>query len=43
MAKEVKTGTGAGTKSYVHDNNANVISQTVKVSRAPTSTTGTGG
>ncbi|WP_405889592.1 DNRLRE domain-containing protein [Streptomyces sp. NBC_00133] len=30
LAKSVKTGTGAGTESYVHDDNANVISQTVK-------------
>nr|WTB36335.1 DNRLRE domain-containing protein [Streptomyces sp. NBC_00830] len=29
LAKSVKTGTGAGTESYVHDDNANVISQTV--------------
>ncbi|UYQ60705.1 DNRLRE domain-containing protein [Streptomyces peucetius] len=30
LAKSVKTGTGAGTDTYVHDDNANVISQTVK-------------
>ncbi|MFV5996547.1 DNRLRE domain-containing protein [Streptomyces sp. NPDC056231] len=30
LAKSVKTGTGAGTETYVHDDNANVISQTVK-------------
>ncbi|MEV6247177.1 DNRLRE domain-containing protein [Streptomyces sp. NPDC051742] len=30
LAKSVKTGNGAGTESYVHDDNANVISQTVK-------------
>ncbi|MGW5472148.1 golvesin C-terminal-like domain-containing protein [Streptomyces chartreusis] len=30
LARAVKTGTGAGTESYVHDDNANVVSQTVK-------------
>ncbi|MGA5193277.1 RHS repeat-associated core domain-containing protein, partial [Streptomyces exfoliatus] len=30
LAKSVKTGTGAGTETYVHDDNANVISQSVK-------------
>ncbi|WP_142212770.1 hypothetical protein [Streptomyces sp. SLBN-118] len=30
LAKSVKTGTGAGTETYVHDDNANVIGQTVK-------------
>ncbi|MGX4694875.1 golvesin C-terminal-like domain-containing protein [Streptomyces sp. JNUCC 63] len=30
LAKSVKTGTGAATETYVHDDNANVISQTVK-------------
>ncbi|WP_370265416.1 DNRLRE domain-containing protein [Streptomyces sp. V4I8] len=30
LAQAVKTGTGAGTESYVHDDNANVVSQTVK-------------
>ncbi|WP_314618205.1 golvesin C-terminal-like domain-containing protein [Streptomyces stackebrandtii] len=30
LAKSVKTGNGAGTETYVHDSNANVISQTVK-------------
>ncbi|MFI6951536.1 DNRLRE domain-containing protein [Streptomyces sp. NPDC050422] len=30
LAKSVKTGTGASTESYVHDDNANVISQTVE-------------
>ncbi|WSW25344.1 DNRLRE domain-containing protein [Streptomyces sp. NBC_01003] len=30
LAKSVKTGTGAGTESYVHDSNANVISQSVQ-------------
>ncbi|UYQ63982.1 DNRLRE domain-containing protein [Streptomyces peucetius] len=30
LAKLVKTGNGAGTETYVHDDNANVISQTVK-------------
>ncbi|WP_415952536.1 DNRLRE domain-containing protein [Streptomyces sp. KLOTTS4A1] len=30
LAKSVKTGNGAGTETYVHDNNANVISQSVK-------------
>ncbi|MFD3531264.1 DNRLRE domain-containing protein [Streptomyces sp. NPDC058664] len=30
LAKSVKTGTGAGTETYVHDDNANVVSQTVK-------------
>ncbi|MEW2402811.1 DNRLRE domain-containing protein [Streptomyces sp. NPDC046862] len=29
LTKAVKTGNGAGTETYVHDNNANVISQTV--------------
>ncbi|MER5212221.1 DNRLRE domain-containing protein [Streptomyces sp. NPDC002838] len=29
LAKAVKTGNGAGTDTYVHDDNANVISQTV--------------
>ncbi|MFV0138256.1 DNRLRE domain-containing protein [Streptomyces sp. HMX87] len=30
LAKSVKTGNGADTDTYVHDDNANVISQTVK-------------
>ncbi|MGR4880792.1 DNRLRE domain-containing protein [Streptomyces sp. LARHCF249] len=30
LAQSVKTGTGAGTETYVHDDNANVVSQTVK-------------
>ncbi|MGP3926293.1 golvesin C-terminal-like domain-containing protein [Streptomyces sp. 8N616] len=30
LAKSVKTGNGAGTETYVHDDNANVIRQTVK-------------
>ncbi|MGP3982054.1 golvesin C-terminal-like domain-containing protein [Streptomyces sp. KR80] len=30
IAKVTKTGNGAGTETYVHDDNANVISQTVK-------------
>jgi RHS repeat-associated protein len=30
LAKSVKTGNGAGTETYVHDDNANVISQSVK-------------
>ncbi|MFJ6572115.1 DNRLRE domain-containing protein [Streptomyces sp. NPDC091292] len=30
LTKSVKTGNGAGTETYVHDDNANVISQTVK-------------
>ncbi|MFK3729245.1 DNRLRE domain-containing protein [Streptomyces sp. NPDC088090] len=30
LAKTVKTGNGAGTETYVHDDNANVVSQTVK-------------
>ncbi|MET7712562.1 DNRLRE domain-containing protein [Streptomyces sp. NPDC005407] len=30
LAKSVKSGNGAGTETYVHDDNANVISQTVK-------------
>ncbi|MEU3255206.1 DNRLRE domain-containing protein [Streptomyces sp. NPDC006997] len=30
LAKSVKTGNGAGTDTYVHDDNANVINQTVK-------------
>ncbi|ELS57411.1 putative Mucin-2 [Streptomyces viridochromogenes Tue57] len=30
LAKAVKTGNGADTQTYVHDDNANVISQTVK-------------
>ncbi|MFD4259275.1 DNRLRE domain-containing protein [Streptomyces sp. NPDC058534] len=30
LAKSVKTGSGAGTETYVHDDNANVVSQTVK-------------
>ncbi|MFB7359003.1 DNRLRE domain-containing protein [Streptomyces gardneri] len=30
LAKSVKTGNGAGTETYVHDDNANVISQNVK-------------
>ncbi|MEU8678890.1 RHS repeat-associated core domain-containing protein, partial [Streptomyces sp. NPDC048560] len=30
IGKVTKTGSGAGTETYVHDNNANVISQTVK-------------
>ncbi|MFB7711383.1 DNRLRE domain-containing protein [Streptomyces sp. NPDC056105] len=30
LAKSVKTGTGASTDTYVHDDNSNVISQTVK-------------
>jgi RHS repeat-associated protein len=30
LTKSVKTGNGAGTDTYIHDANANVISQTVK-------------
>ncbi|MFD9097136.1 DNRLRE domain-containing protein [Streptomyces collinus] len=30
LKQSVKTGNGAGTETYVHDDNANVISQTVK-------------
>ncbi|WP_405601325.1 DNRLRE domain-containing protein [Streptomyces sp. NBC_01410] len=30
LAQSVKTGTGAGTETYVHDNNANVVTQTIK-------------
>ncbi|MEE4495542.1 golvesin C-terminal-like domain-containing protein [Streptomyces sp. BE230] len=30
LSKSVKTGNGAGTETYVHDDNANVVSQTVK-------------
>jgi RHS repeat-associated protein len=30
LAEAVKSGNGAGTETYVHDDNANVISQTVK-------------
>ncbi|MFF3250744.1 DNRLRE domain-containing protein [Actinacidiphila glaucinigra] len=30
LSKSVKTGNGAGTETYVHDDNANVISQAVK-------------
>ncbi|WP_336605870.1 DNRLRE domain-containing protein [Streptomyces sp. BA2] len=30
LAKSARTGDGAGTETYVHDDNANVISQTVK-------------
>ncbi|MEU6989788.1 DNRLRE domain-containing protein [Streptomyces sp. NPDC046465] len=30
LAKSVRTGSGAGTETYVHDDNANVVSQTVK-------------
>ncbi|MFF8478801.1 DNRLRE domain-containing protein [Streptomyces sp. NPDC015414] len=30
LAKAVKTGNGAGTETYVHDDNANVVSQTIK-------------
>ncbi|MGW4229846.1 golvesin C-terminal-like domain-containing protein [Streptomyces sp. NPDC004980] len=30
LAKSVKTGNGAGTETYVHDDNANVVNQTVK-------------
>ncbi|MGA5259402.1 DNRLRE domain-containing protein [Streptomyces griseoincarnatus] len=30
LTQAVKTGNGAGTETYVHDDNANVISQTVK-------------
>lgn len=30
LTRSVKTGNGAGTETYVHDDNANVISQTVK-------------
>ncbi|MFC5637031.1 DNRLRE domain-containing protein [Streptomyces bullii] len=30
LKKVVKTGNGAGTETYVHDDNANVISQTIK-------------
>ncbi|WP_234322209.1 DNRLRE domain-containing protein [Streptomyces sp. NRRL B-24720] len=30
LAKSVKTGNGASTETYVHDDNANVISQSVK-------------
>ena len=37
-----KTGNGAGTETYVHDDNANIISQTVKGTRRRTPTTATG-
>ncbi|MFI0925360.1 DNRLRE domain-containing protein [Streptomyces sp. NPDC021012] len=30
LAQSVKTGNGAGTETYVHDNNANVVTQTIK-------------
>ncbi|MET8683946.1 DNRLRE domain-containing protein [Streptomyces sp. NPDC004732] len=30
LAKSARTGHGAGTETYVHDDNANVVSQTVK-------------
>ncbi|MGQ4418687.1 RHS repeat-associated core domain-containing protein, partial [Streptomyces sp. SAS_269] len=30
LAQSVKTGTGAGTETYVHDANANVVTQTIK-------------
>ncbi|MFF4796677.1 hypothetical protein ACFY2M_45470, partial [Streptomyces sp. NPDC001276] len=30
LAKAVKTGNGTGTETYVHDDNANVINQTVQ-------------
>ncbi|WP_405595403.1 DNRLRE domain-containing protein [Streptomyces sp. NBC_01092] len=30
LSKSVKTGNGAATETYIHDNNANVIKQTVK-------------
>ncbi|MFE1443252.1 DNRLRE domain-containing protein [Streptomyces sp. NPDC058739] len=30
LKESVKTGNGAGTETYVHDDNANVVSQTVK-------------
>ncbi|MFC8421082.1 DNRLRE domain-containing protein [Streptomyces sp. NPDC057236] len=30
LTKSVKTGNGAGTETYVHDDNANVVSQTVE-------------
>ena len=30
LARSVKTGNGAGTETYVHDDNANVVSQSVK-------------
>ncbi|MEV0745706.1 DNRLRE domain-containing protein [Streptomyces sp. NPDC050273] len=30
LTKSVKTGTGAGTETYVYDDNANVVSQSVK-------------
>ncbi|MFE7327737.1 DNRLRE domain-containing protein [Streptomyces sp. NPDC057565] len=30
LAKSVKSGNGAGTETYVHDDNANVVSQSVK-------------
>ncbi|WP_446473716.1 golvesin C-terminal-like domain-containing protein [[Kitasatospora] papulosa] len=30
LTKSVKTGNGAGTETYLHDDNANVVSQTVK-------------
>ncbi len=30
LAKSVKTGNGAGTETYIHDDNANVISQTIE-------------
>ncbi len=30
LARSVKTGTGAGTETYVHDANANVVTQTIK-------------
>lgn len=33
LTKWAKTGNGAGTETYVHDDNANVVSQTVKGTR----------
>ncbi|GII56068.1 hypothetical protein Pth03_44570 [Planotetraspora thailandica] len=39
LAISVKTGNGAGTETYVHDDNANVISQTVQRASTTTSTT----
>ncbi|MDQ0844623.1 RHS repeat-associated protein [Streptomyces sp. V1I6] len=30
LSKSVKTGNGAGTETYIHDDNANVVNQTVK-------------
>ncbi|MFE5023482.1 DNA/RNA non-specific endonuclease [Streptomyces sp. NPDC056656] len=38
LAKSVKTGNGAGTETYVHDDNANVVSQTLKGTTTTTTT-----